>query len=178
MSNGTERGKWLGIWLLQIPIYLVTSYLVRTLMGSCYRLIVRSGANVSPNFLLQHFLWVGLAGGFVAGVAGLQILRATLLLLPAATSPVTRLPWKRPQAWTWVLTTLGMAYGVSAWFGGHVHHSVLADSAAGRPDVIAAFFGDGCYLGTFPAGIGPWGLAFDGANIWVSNKGSNTLSKL
>jgi len=29
----------------------------------------------------------------------------------------------------------------------------------------------------FPVAQGPWGVAFDGANIWVANWGSNTVSK-
>jgi len=32
--------------------------------------------------------------------------------------------------------------------------------------------------GTFNVGLSPVGLAFDGANIWVANYGSGTLSKL
>ena len=36
---------------------------------------------------------------------------------------------------------------------------------------------DGALLGTFNAHI-PVGVAFDGANIWVTNEGSNTVSKL
>jgi DNA-binding beta-propeller fold protein YncE len=33
-------------------------------------------------------------------------------------------------------------------------------------------------LGTFTVGSDIEGLAFDGANIWVANSGSNTVSKL
>jgi DNA-binding beta-propeller fold protein YncE len=36
---------------------------------------------------------------------------------------------------------------------------------------------DGAALGTFPVESGPDGIAFDGANIWVANAGSNTVSK-
>ena len=32
--------------------------------------------------------------------------------------------------------------------------------------------------GTFPVGDRPWGIAFDGANMWVTNPGDNTVSKL
>jgi hypothetical protein len=32
--------------------------------------------------------------------------------------------------------------------------------------------------GTFAVGAGPEGVAFDGANIWVTNTFSNTVSKL
>ncbi len=31
---------------------------------------------------------------------------------------------------------------------------------------------------TFPAGDGPWGLAFDGANIWAADFDGNTVTKL
>jgi hypothetical protein len=33
-------------------------------------------------------------------------------------------------------------------------------------------------LGTFPVGTSPFGVAFDGANIWVANAFSNNVSKL
>lgn len=36
---------------------------------------------------------------------------------------------------------------------------------------------DGVNQGTFPTGSNPVGVAFDGANIWVPNNGSNTVSK-
>jgi DNA-binding beta-propeller fold protein YncE len=37
---------------------------------------------------------------------------------------------------------------------------------------------DGQSMGIFPAGKGPVGVAFDGANIWVLNTEDNTISKL
>jgi DNA-binding beta-propeller fold protein YncE len=37
---------------------------------------------------------------------------------------------------------------------------------------------DGVVLGTFAVGTSPFGIAFDGANVWVTNSGSNTVSKL
>ena len=37
---------------------------------------------------------------------------------------------------------------------------------------------DGAVLGTFGVGSAPLGLAFDGANIWVTNQNSNTVTKL
>jgi len=36
---------------------------------------------------------------------------------------------------------------------------------------------DGFNLGTFADGSTPYGVAFDGANIWVVNFSSNTVSK-
>jgi DNA-binding beta-propeller fold protein YncE len=38
--------------------------------------------------------------------------------------------------------------------------------------------GDGVSLGTFSVGSIPIGIAFDGANIWVTNQGINSVSKL
>jgi len=37
---------------------------------------------------------------------------------------------------------------------------------------------DGMRLGTFSVGSYPLGIAFDGANIWVTNTNSNTVNKL
>ena len=37
---------------------------------------------------------------------------------------------------------------------------------------------DGANLGTFPVGDEPNGVAFDGANIWVANFGSDNVTKL
>jgi hypothetical protein len=37
---------------------------------------------------------------------------------------------------------------------------------------------DGANLGSFPVGFRPWGAAFDGANLWVANTGTNNVTKL
>jgi len=37
---------------------------------------------------------------------------------------------------------------------------------------------NGAFLGTFTVGLNPIGMAFDGANIWVANMFSGTVSKL
>ena len=37
---------------------------------------------------------------------------------------------------------------------------------------------DGDLQGTFNVGNGPIGVAFDGANIWVANEYSSTVSRL
>jgi DNA-binding beta-propeller fold protein YncE len=37
---------------------------------------------------------------------------------------------------------------------------------------------DGASLGTFAVGSGPYRIAFEGANIWVTNSGSASVSKL
>jgi hypothetical protein len=161
MSIGMNAVKWAGKWVLQLPAYFVTSYAVRTLMGSCYRILIRGGANLPPNFLLQHFLWVALVGGFVAGLAGLLLFRA-MLLLPMNMNPVSGSVWKRPQAWTWILPTCVLAFGMMAWFGGQTHHSVLASSTVtGRASILGAFFGSGCSI---PATIHDYGFFNDCMN--------------
>ncbi|MGC2424660.1 MAG: hypothetical protein WA666_09930 [Nitrospirota bacterium] len=37
---------------------------------------------------------------------------------------------------------------------------------------------DGSLVGTYNVGSNPLGIAFDGANIWVTNEGSNTVSRI
>jgi DNA-binding beta-propeller fold protein YncE len=37
---------------------------------------------------------------------------------------------------------------------------------------------DGTLIGTYSVGVGPVNIAFDGANIWVTNLSSNTVTKL
>ena len=37
---------------------------------------------------------------------------------------------------------------------------------------------DGAILGTFTAAFPPSGIAFDGANLWVANFGSDNVTKL
>ncbi len=37
---------------------------------------------------------------------------------------------------------------------------------------------DGTVLGTFTVGFQPLGIAFDGANIWVANRGDGSVTKL
>ncbi|HTV14943.1 MAG TPA: hypothetical protein VME68_09520 [Acidobacteriaceae bacterium] len=140
--------KWVGKWILQIPIYLVTSYVIQVLIGSCYRLLVKAGADVPPNFLMEHFLWVALIGGFIAGVVGIVVFQA-MLLLPIHFVSDYDSPWKRPQAWTWVLPSCWMVFGIIAWFGSRGHHSVL-DVYGGvhGPSMLATFFGSGCSLGS------------------------------
>jgi DNA-binding beta-propeller fold protein YncE len=44
-------------------------------------------------------------------------------------------------------------------------------------DVTKLRASDGANLGTFPVGSGPSAIAFDGANMWVANANSNTVSK-
>jgi len=140
--------KWTGLWLLQIPVYLVTSYLIRVLMTVGYLLLLRSGADLPRNLLLEHFLWVSLIGGFVAGLVGVLLFRAMLLLPIDAKPPVTT-AWKRPQAWAWVLPSCWLVFGVITWFASREHHSVLGVYArVHEPDVLATFFGSGCYFGS------------------------------
>jgi len=37
---------------------------------------------------------------------------------------------------------------------------------------------DGSLVGTYSVGSYPIGIAFDGANIWVANNGSDNVTKL
>jgi hypothetical protein len=146
MKQQVSVAKWVGLWLLQIPLYLVTSYAMRMLIGSCYRILMRAGANVPPNFLLEHLLWVGFVGGFLAGLIGLLIFRA-MMLLPLPSAPRSDPEWKRPQAWTWVLPTFWLAFGMMGWSGGHAHRSVLTTSTSGNGlSLLDAFFGSGCSI--------------------------------
>jgi DNA-binding beta-propeller fold protein YncE len=52
----------------------------------------------------------------------------------------------------------------------------VANAASNTVTKLAA--SNGAVLGTFGAGSGPFGLAFDGANIWVTNTDGNSVSKL
>jgi DNA-binding beta-propeller fold protein YncE len=33
-------------------------------------------------------------------------------------------------------------------------------------------------VGTFPVGMAPWGIAFDGKHMWVTNENDNTVTEL
>jgi DNA-binding beta-propeller fold protein YncE len=44
--------------------------------------------------------------------------------------------------------------------------------------VIKLRASDGAALGTWTVGTGLWGIAFDGAYIWVTNYQNNTVSKM
>lgn len=145
-SQRASAAKWFGKWLLQIPVYLVTSYLIRTLIGSCYRLLMKAGASLPSNFLLEHFLTVAVVAGFLAGLIGVVVFRAALLL-PQKARAIPGPAWKKPQAWTWVLPTCWLLFGFVVWAAGHAHHSVLMTSEGiTNSGLIGAFFGDGCYL--------------------------------
>lgn len=144
MKVTANTAKWTGKWILQVPVCIVTSYVIRMLIGTCYKLLLRGGANVPPNYLMHHFLWIGLISGGLAGLFGVLVVRAALLL-PLHITGVTGHPWLRPQAWTWVLPTCWLLYGIKAYSQSHAFHSVLAT----RPQdtgLLAAFFGSGCDL--------------------------------
>ncbi len=144
-SDGSNAMKWTGLWLLQIPVYLVTSYLIRTLMTIGYLSLIRIGADWPAHLLLEHFLWASLVGGFVAGLAGVLLFRAMLLLpiqLERSSSPA----WTKPQAWTWVLPSCWLAFGMTAWLGSRGHGSVL--EASHGSGLLATFFGSGCFPGS------------------------------
>jgi hypothetical protein len=148
MSSAASKAKWVGMLLLQVPVYLVTSYAMRSLLGGSYRLLVKAGANLQPNFLLQHFLFVGLIGGFLAGLLGLLTMRAMLLVRVRTRARAANVPaWKKPQAWTWVISTCWLALGIFAWIAANTHPSALATSSdLSFSGVISVFFGRGCDL--------------------------------
>ncbi|HEX5235699.1 MAG TPA: hypothetical protein VFW25_10260 [Silvibacterium sp.] len=144
MSSTASKAKWIGILLLHLPLYLVTSYVMRSLLGSGFRLLIKAGANLAPNLLLQHFLVVGLICGFLAGLMGIVTVRAMLLLpigVPALNGPA----WKRPQVWTWTISSCWFVFGIWAMAG--ARPSVLAaPSGWWFSDVIKVIFGRGCDL--------------------------------
>jgi DNA-binding beta-propeller fold protein YncE len=49
---------------------------------------------------------------------------------------------------------------------------------ANSPGTAVKMKTDGTIVGSYPVGLQPWGVAFDGANIWVANMGAGTVSKL
>jgi hypothetical protein len=146
MSRASEAPKWTGMLLLQVPIYLVTSYLVRQLLGSIYRLLIKAGSVLPPNLLLQHFLIVSLLDGFLAGLLGLLVLRATFLL-SFRIQGSNESALKKPQTWTWILFTGWFMLGILKWIARNTHQSVLtASSSVTFSGAIEAFFGSGCQL--------------------------------
>jgi hypothetical protein len=151
--RGINVAKWIGKWLLQIPVYVVTAYVMRLLIGTCYRLLTRLGGNLPPKFLLEHILLLGLICGFLAGLVGLLVFKA-MLLLPLDIEPGPDSPWKRPQAWTWIFSTCWLAIGIISWPQTFAHHSVLSTSSGmagpvvSASDIIAAFFTQGCSVKT------------------------------
>jgi|HubBroStandDraft_5_1064220.scaffolds.fasta_scaffold466691_1 hypothetical protein len=146
MSRASKAAKWTGKLLLQVPIYLVTSYLVRQLLGGCYGLLIKAGSVLPPNLLFQHFLIVSLLDGFLAGLLGLLVLRATFLL-PFRMQGGNESALKKPQAWTWILFTGWLMLGILKWIAKNTHQSVLAASSGVTfSGVIQAFFGSGCQL--------------------------------
>ena len=144
MSSAANKAKWIGMLLIHLLLYLVTSYVMRSLLGGGYRLLIKAGANLPSNLLLQHFLVVGLVDGFLAGLMGVATVRAMLLLptrLPVSNGP----SWKRPQAWTWTVPTCWFVFGIRAMAG--ARSSVLATpSGWWFSDVISVLFGRGCDL--------------------------------
>lgn len=146
MSRVSKAAKWAGKFLLQVPIYLVTSYLVRQLLGSTYHLLIKAGSVLPPNLLLQHFLIVSLLDGFLAGFLGLLVLRATFLL-PFRTQGANESPLKNPQTWTWILFSGWFMLGILKLIAENTHQSVLAASSGVTfSGLIGAFFTSGCQL--------------------------------
>jgi DNA-binding beta-propeller fold protein YncE len=50
--------------------------------------------------------------------------------------------------------------------------------ANGASNNVTKLNQNGKTLGTFTVGNGPLGLAYDGANIWVTNSGDSTVAKV
>ena len=139
-----ESAKWTGKLLLQIPVYAVTSYIARQLIGTVYNLLIKSGAALPPALLQQHFLILSFIGGLLAGFLGLLTLKA-LLLLPFHSEHVYVTPWKRPQCWTWSIFTCIFILGILRWLAKNA--SVLStNSDISLAGFIDAFFGSGCQL--------------------------------
>jgi len=51
------------------------------------------------------------------------------------------------------------------------------DDATGANVVYKIRASDNTLLGTYHTGLFPWGLAFDGANIWCTNQTDGTITK-
>jgi hypothetical protein len=134
--------KWTGKLLLHLPVYLVTSYCVRYLIGGTFRLLIKAGANLPPQLLFRHFLILSFVGGWLAGVLGLVLLRA-MFLLPIQLNIASATGWKNPKAWTRLLPTIVLATELVSWLG--AQRSVLASSGVSFPH-FSTFFGDGCDL--------------------------------
>ena len=58
--------------------------------------------------------------------------------------------------------------GINVW--------VTSDIPGGS--VVELRASDGSFAGSFSLGSYPVGAAFDGANIWVANSGSNTVTEI
>jgi len=146
MKGQAGKAKWIGMLLLQIPLYMVTSYFMRRMVGIGYGLLVKAGANLSPNLLLRHFLLVSLFDGFLAGLAGVFLFRA-MLLLPKRVQVTSKPVWQRPQAWTWVISTCWLAFGIFNWAASNSSPSVLGFAPSlGFSDVVTVFLVRGCDL--------------------------------
>jgi hypothetical protein len=169
-----DAAKWAGKWLLQIPVYLVTSNAVRELIGSCYRLLLRGGALLPPNYLFQHFLWFSFVSGVLAGLVGVLLVRA-MLLLPLHMAQVADRAWQRPQAWTWILPTCWLLFGMTAWSGRQAFHSALATGTGPQNSgIIAAFFGSACDFtghGEFATTIRNCTTQLEFAHPWLGTLG-------
>lgn len=167
-----QRGsalKWSGKLLLHLPLYLVTSYVMRSLLVGTYRFLMKAEANQSPNLLMQHFLVVGLIDGFLAGLIGVAVVRAMLLLptrLPVSNGPA----WKRPQAWTWAVSICWFIFGI--WSMAGARSNVLATpSGQWLFDDIAVFFGRGCDSSINSSGFQGCTAQFSFTLPWVGTTG-------
>jgi hypothetical protein len=143
MSSVASKAKWTGKLLLHLPGYMVLSYCCARLIGGAFTLLIKAGATLPPQLLLQHFLVVNFAAGLLAGILGIELFRA-MVLLPFRPKMVSVTGWKNPKAWTWIIPTLVLAVEIASWV--RAQRSVLASSGVSFSSFFAVFFGDACNL--------------------------------
>jgi hypothetical protein len=141
--------KWAVKLLLQLLAFVVLSYIVRYMLGGSFKLLIKAGATLPPQLLIQHFLIVSFVGGWLAGVVGLALFRA-MFLLPTNVNIASPTGWKNPKAWTWLIPTVALIVGIAGWIGSQ--STVLASSGVRFSSFFATFFGNGCDLWSGPQG--------------------------
>lgn len=151
MTDSTRKALWVGKWLLQLPAYLVTNYLVRWVISFTYRKLDRSGAGFTASFFVRHPLDFSLIAGFLAGLLAVVVLHL-VLLLPKLPPPAKMASWKKAQAWTWAIPVAWFLYGALQWWADQSTHSVLATGGSRThfSDLITVFFGSACDLTQTP----------------------------
>jgi hypothetical protein len=148
LDDSKQKALWVGKWLLQIPVYLVTNYLVRWVISFVFRKLHPAGGAFTASFFVRHPLDFSLIAGFLGGVLSILLLHL-FLLLPGLPAPRPMPSWKKAQAWTWTVAAAWFLYGVGEWWI-KVGHSVLATGGAKFSDLFRVFFGDACNLTQTP----------------------------
>src|ERR1700731_3123254 len=67
---------------------------------------------------------------------------------------------------------------MTLWLGFALLCTLPASSQANPNQIAILKWYPANTITKFSVGRGPWGVAFDGSNIWVSNFSENTVSKL